>query len=404
MKILFISQYFYPENFKGNDIVFDFVKKGYDITVLTAKPNYPEGKFYKGYSFFGKDDEVINGAKVIRSPIFPRKGGNAISLVLNYISFVFFSYFTMIFKIKEKYDVIFVQQLSPVTMALPGLWIKKRQKIPLILWVLDLWPESIIASSNFNNKTIIKLIDKVVRRIYKKSDIILTSSKRFKESILEKCENKAKRIEYFPNWAEDTFLRPEKLKIELPKFPKGFNIMFAGGIGEAQGFETVLKAAKITEDKNINWLLIGEGRKDNWIKREIEKEKLTNVYLFGRYPLETMPHFFKKADVMLVSLKEDLVFSLTVPAKIQAYMASSKVILGVLNGEGKDLINESKSGFAVSAGDFQSLANESIKLVSLENETKKMMEGKALKYYENNFSKEKLFSKLELIFKEFEKQ
>ena len=129
MKILFVSQYFYPETFKGNDIVFDFVKRGHQITVLTGKPNYPNGKFYKGYSFFGKKEENIFGAKIIRVPVYPRKNGKGIHLLLNYLSFVFFSYFAVLFRIKEKFDVIFVQQLSPVTMALPAFWVKKRQKI-----------------------------------------------------------------------------------------------------------------------------------------------------------------------------------------------------------------------------------------------------------------------------------
>ncbi|WP_299125632.1 glycosyltransferase family 4 protein [uncultured Tenacibaculum sp.] len=397
MKILFISQYFYPESFKGNDIVFDFVKKGYEVTVLTGKPNYPKGEFYEGYSFFGKKEEVIKGAKILRVPLFPRRSGKAIPLIINYLSFILFSYWAVLFRVKEKYDVIFVQQLSPVTMALPGLWVKRRQRIPLFLWVLDLWPESITATTNVKKGIIINLIERLVRKIYRESDIILTSSKSFEDSIREKCENKNKKIEYFPNWAEDVFVDIKENEEEIPDLPNGFNIMFAGNVGESQGFETILKAAKRTEEYGINWIILGDGRKVSWIKSELKIREINNVHLLGRFPLKTMPHFFKKADAMLVSLKDEPVFAITVPAKVQAYMASSKIILGMLNGEGKELINESKCGFAVDADDTEALVEKSIKLSKLSDEEKNRMSINSKKYYNENFKKEVLFEKLEKL-------
>ena len=398
MKILFVSQYFYPEIFKGNDLVFDFVKRGHEVTVLTGKPNYPSGKFFEGYSFFGRSEEVIHGAKVIRTPIYPRKNGKGIHLFLNYFSFVFFSYFTCIFRIRGKFDIIFVQQLSPVTMALPGLWIKRRNNTPLYLWVLDLWPESILAASTIKNGIVIKAIERVVQEIYKKSDIILVSSKNFKEAILYKLTDKTKKIIYFPNWAEDGFTQISDDKISVPNLPLGFNIMFAGNVGESQDFETILKAAELTKTENINWIIVGEGRKMAWVKNEVESKNLYNIYLLGRFDLETMPYFFKKADVMLVSLKDKPVFSLTVPAKIQAYMASGKIILGALNGEGNNLINESNCGYAVSAGDYNLLAQKALLLKKLSPSIKREMESNSKTYYENNFSKDMLFSKLESMF------
>ncbi len=401
MKVLFVSQYFYPEVFKGNEIVFDFAKKGYDITVLTGTPNYPKGKFYEGYGFFGKREETINGAKIIRTPLFPRKNGKSISLILNYLSFIWFSYFTVLFRIKEKYDIIFIQQLSPVTMALPGLWVKKKQKIPIILWVLDLWPESIIATTSLKKGRIIGLIEKLVRNIYAKSDMILVSSKSFIPSIQNKCADLDKDIQYFPNWAEDVFVNVKETNIEIPKLPKGFNIMFAGNVGESQDFEAILDAAEKTKDKDINWVIVGDGRKLSWVKKEIKERNLTRVHPLGRYPLETMPHFFKEADAMLVALKDTPVFAITVPAKIQAYMASGKMILGMINGEGKDLINESKCGYAVAAEDSSSLSEKATKLLNLSKKERNEMENNALDYYKNNFSKDNLFSKLERIFQNY---
>lgn len=399
MKILYVCQYFYPENFRGNDIVFDFVKKGYDVTVLTGKPNYPQGKFYKGYSFFGKREEWIKGAKVIRTPIYPRKNGKGIHLVLNYLSFVFFSYYAVLFRIKEKYDAIFIQQLSPVTMALPGLWVKRRQNIPVFLWVLDLWPESILANTTIKKGTIINLLEKLVKNIYNKSDIILISSSYFRELILNKCINKNKEIVYFPNWAEDVFENNQEIDIELPEFPEGFNIMFAGNVGESHGFETVLNAAENTINKGINWIIVGTGRKVDWIKKEIAVRNLKNVYLMGRYPLETMPHFFKKADVMLISLKDDPAFELTVPAKFQAYIASKKIVLGSLNGECNDLINRSKCGIAVPAGNSKLLTEKSIEMSKMSKEEKQVMSENSYSYYVNQFKKDNLLSDLDNLVK-----
>lgn len=396
MKILFVSQYFYPETFKGNDIVFDFVKRGHDVTVLTGKPNYPEGKFYKGYGFLNKSTEVIKGAKIIRTPIYPRRNGKGLHLVLNYMSFVFFSYFACLFRLKGKYDLIFVQQLSPVTMAFPGIWLKKKFNIPLYLWVLDLWPESVLAASNFKNPIIIRFIENIVKKIYNQSDVILISSKYFEKSIKEKLINKNKEIVYLPNWAEDVFInKTSKSIISKPDLPLGFNIMFAGNVGESQDFETIIKAAELTLSHGINWVIVGEGRKLNWIKEQIQLRQLTNIYLLGRYPIETMPGFFNKADVMLVSLKDEPVFSLTVPAKIQAYMASSKIILGSLNGEGNVIINESGCGYAVNAGNPNLLSEKAIFLKNSPKNKIIEMQMKSKQYYEDHFSKKTLFDSLE---------
>lgn len=404
MKILFVSQYFYPETFKGNDLVFDWVRRGYEVTVLTAKPNYPSGSFFDGYSFFGRKEEIINGAKIIRSPIYPRKNGKGLNLVLNYLSFIWFSYFTCLFRVKGKFDIIFVQQLSPVTMALPGLWLKKKHNTPLYLWVLDLWPESIVAASNFKSSKIIGFIDMLVKYIYNNSDVILISSKYFRESIVGKLRDKNKDVIYLPNWAEDVFTTSALQNVSVPDLPGGFNVMFAGNIGESQDFESILEAAKLTSSDNINWVIIGDGRKTDWIVNEVANEKISNVYFLGRYSMDSMPFFFKKADVMLVSLKNEPVFSLTVPAKIQAYMASGKVVLGMLNGEGNKLINESNSGFAVDAGDYLSLSIKARELQKMNVHKRLNMENNSKKYYQDNFSKLVLFDKLDLLFRNSIKQ
>ncbi|PKQ68742.1 hypothetical protein BZG01_03220 [Labilibaculum manganireducens] len=398
MKILFVSQYFWPETFKGNDIVFELAKKGHEITVLTAKPNYPEGNFYEGYGFFKPNEEIVNGVRIIRTPIIPRKNGNAIHLALNYFSFVFFSFIIFLFKLKNNYDIILVQQLSPIFSALPGVWMKKKYKIPMVLWVLDLWPESISAASNFKSGILLDWINSIVKKVYSSSDHILISSRNFEKSIKEKVKKNID-ITYFPNWAEDLFTNKNGVLTNISGLSSGFNIMFAGNVGESQDFESILKAAKITETAGVNWIIIGEGRKTSWVKQEIKEKQLSNVYLLGRHPIEMMPSFFKKADVMLVSLKDEPIFSLTVPAKIQAYMASGKIILGMLNGEGAELIKISKCGFSVPAGNFIQLAEKAIFLASLSSQEKKIFEKNALSHYNDFFDKKMLFDQLERILK-----
>lgn len=399
MKILIVSQYFWPEDFKVNDIAFDFVQKGHDVTVLTAKPNYPQGNIYKGYGLFSKRKQVHKGVKIIRTSIVPRKGGGAVFLALNYLSFIFFAFFTAMFRVKGRYDIIFCHLTSPITSALPAIWLKKRFKVPLVIWVLDLWPESVASTTNIKNKRFYSYLRSLVSYIYDQSDHILVSSRNFIESVKEKVSNQDIPITYFPNWAEDVFVQKQDHADELPELPPGFNIMFAGNIGEAQDFESIVQAAKQTHDQGINWVIVGDGRKYEWLKNEVITNKLTNIKLLGRYPLDLMPGFFEKADAMLVSLKNEAIFKLTVPAKIQAYMASGKIILGMINGEANLLINESGCGYAVDASDYQSLATKAIALKNLAPKERHSMEEKAIVYYQEHFSKPILFQKLEEILK-----
>jgi glycosyltransferase involved in cell wall biosynthesis len=399
MKILFVSQYFYPETFRGNDIVFDFVKKGHDVTVLTGKPNYPLGTFYEGYKFWGIQKEIINRANVIRVPTFPRGKSSAIKLILNYCSFFLFSYPYSRFKTDKDFDIIFVQQLSPVTMAMPGIWsLKRNKKAKLYLWVLDLWPESVTATTGISNKFIISLLDNLVKYIYSKSDYILISSKSFENSIKQRSINK--QILYFPNWAESIYEESElNNNYDLPKLPNGFNIMFAGNIGEAQDFETILSAAIQTKVENINWILVGDGRKLDWVRSQVKFHNLQNIAILGRYPIEAMPFFFKEANVMLLTLKNSTISDLTVPAKLQAYIASGKIILAAINGEAYDIINSQNIGLACKSGDFKSLSENAKLLKNISDEQKILMEQNSRNLYYSSYSKKVLLDNLDNIFK-----
>ena len=369
MRILIVSQYFYPENFKINDITFFLNSKEFDVTVLTSKPNYPEGKFFKGYNFFNKNTEIINGVKIIRVPTIPRLNGGTMGMILNYLSFLFFAFFVFLFKIKNKYDLVFATLLTPATSLIPMIWIKKRFKIPVILWVLDLWPDSFYANTGFRINLVSKLIEKISDEVYNNADSIFISSNYFKNPIIKRL-NSTKRFSFFPNWAEDIFYKKIKTtSLDQFIYPEGFNIVFTGNIGESQGFEDIVEAAKMTSHTSINWILIGDGRKRDWIKSQIEDHNIKNIYIPGRYPMELMPSYFSLADCLLITLKKDKVFSNTLPAKLQPYLTSGKPILGNLSGEGLDIIQNNSIGLACDPGNPAQLANLAVEM-SLFTKTK----------------------------------
>jgi len=401
MKILLITQYFYPENFKSNDIAFELHKKGHHVTVLTGLPNYPEGKVYSGYGIFKKRNEEINGIKVIRALLIPRGKSGAIRLFLNYFSWAFFASLKAFFlAFKHDFDAIIVHEPSPITQGFPAIVVKKIQKTPIYFWVLDLWPESLTSAGGIRNPYVLGFFTRIVKIIYNNSYKILISSKGFKKSILSKGNYESKLI-YFPNWAEDSISKGNKDYI-IPDLPEGFKIMFAGNIGVSQDMENIMNTAlELKKYNNIKFIFIGDGRSRSFVENFIAENNLyENVYLLGKYPIDAMTAFFDKADALLVSLKDELIFNLTVPAKVQAYMSASKPILGMLNGEGAALISEAGCGYAAPAGDYKQLAQIIHDLYNLNHEERIKMGNAGFKYYEENFKLESCIDHLESIIKQ----
>jgi colanic acid biosynthesis glycosyl transferase WcaI len=397
LNILIVSQYFWPENFRINDVALGLKEKGHSVSVLTGLPNYPEGKIHKGYSFFHKVQNY-KGISVYRSPLIPRGSGSSIRLFLNYISFAIFSCIKSLFIMKNKYDAIFVFEPSPITVVIPAILIKKIKKIPITLWVQDLWPESIKAVNVNLPNLIIYFLNKFVSYLYSYCDMILVTSKSYIGSITQKNISSSK-ILFFPQWAEPLF-KPVKINHDVQKIlPNGFTIMFAGNIGHAQDFETIIKAANITKnEKRFNWVILGSGRMKDYVESEINRLKIKNFHLLGRFPLSDMPKFFALADVMLISLKKSPIFSLTIPAKIQSYLACGKPILSMLEGEGAKIIEESSAGVNCKPGDYKSLARNAIKFKN--EKTKLLVLGNNAKsYYLENFNRENLLDKLSKILK-----
>lgn len=400
MKILIVSQYFWPETFRINDLATELVNRGHEVYVLTGKPNYPQGRIYKGYGVFSHRRDEFNGAKIYRVPLIPRRKGTGLQLITNYLSYVFSACTYVLFH-KKRFDVSLTFAISPITQIYPALLHKKLYKSRAYLWIQDLWPESVTAAGKMNSPKVLCGLTKMVKNIYKRTDGILVQSEAFIPSVFDKGVSMDK-INYIPNWAEDIFTKTVVTNKEKYKsvVPDGFVVMFAGNLGEAQDFESILDAAERTKHINeIKWVIVGDGRKKDWVEQKVAARELSETFfLLGRYPLEEMPYFFNLADIMLLTLKDEEIFSLTIPSKVQSYLAFGKPIASMINGIGNKVINDANCGFTANAGDSASLADNIIKAYKTPKETLAQLGTNGKAYYAKEFDKVSIIDKLEKIF------
>lgn len=400
-RILIYTNHFYPENFKINEIATFFKNEGNYVTVITGLPNYPNGKVYDGFGVFKSFKEKNGNQTVYRLPLITRGRGNKIRLVLNYLTYFFSTLFFTFYLIlrKKRFDIVFVHHTSPIFIAFHPILIKFfHKKTKLILWDLDIWPDTLIAVNILSNKKILNLIEKIVKFIYSFYDTILVGSKSFIEIVQKRTIDKT--VLYFPNWAEDVFTSrklqvfPEVKLVEDDKFV----IMFAGNIAEAQDVKNIFNAALLLKNVRIKWVFIGDGRMKKWLVDKVNSNRLKSHFeFFENQSVEYMPYFFKKADVMLISLKDQDIFKKTVPAKLQAYMSFGKPILGMLSGEPADIINQSRCGWVCKSGDYEELAEIIKSILILDKNRLEFYGENAKKYYEKNFSKKERFSQLKCL-------
>lgn len=377
MKILAICQYYYPEPFRVADTCEALVEQGHEVDVVTSFPNYPMGKIYDGYKNGEHKDEVVNGVNVHRVFTIGRKTG----VLYRFINYFTYSIASTLYvsKLKKDYDAVFVYQLSPVMMAEAALKYKKKYGKKIILYCLDLWPDSLSIGGIKKGNFIYKFFEKLSVRIYKAADKILVSSKSFAKKISEMCSLNENEIVYLPQYAEEAF---EPVEVEK----KGsVNLTFAGNIGTAQNVETIIKAAVSLKSANIKFHIVGDGAEFDNIKALAKSLKADNVEFYGRRPIEEMQEIYAMSDAMLVTLADNEVLSLTLPGKVQSYMAAGKAVIGAANGETAEVIKEAKCGFCAPAEDEKGLVDCINKF--LQSDVKEL-EKNALEYYKNNFGKE----------------
>ncbi len=402
MRILVVSQYFWPENFRINDLVKEWCLKGHSVTVVTGIPNYPSGHVFEDYKRSPQSYNHYEGAVVIRTPMVTR-GESAIRLILNYLSFIVCgSIWGAISIRRQNFDMIFVFEPSPITVGLPAILFGKLKHAPVVFWALDLWPETLAAVGIIKSQFGLRLIGRLVSFIYNRCTLVLGQSRSFLPSIADYCDDKSK-IRYFPSWSEEVYdsssveAAPEVLqRTDL------FNVLFAGNIGDAQDMPAILRAAESLKDNsNIRWLVVGDGRKYEWMKAEVESRGLQRqVLLLGRYHIDRMPSFYLHADALLVSLKRDPVFSLTIPGKVQSYLAAGIPILGMLDGEGAAVISAANAGLVCSAGDSSKLADNVEKIASMSADARREMGMKGRNISQQEFSRSGLLEKLDELLEE----
>lgn len=392
MKILLICQYFYPEQFRVNDICFELAKEGHEVTVLTGLPNYPSGIVAKKYRYFKNRKEEINGVKIIRSWLFER-GKGTIRLAINYISFAICSTIKALF-IKKDFDVILVYQLSPVTMAIPGMLLKKLTKKPLLLYCQDLWPASVVAAGISSESRVYKILLKLSKWIYKSADEIFISSKMF-EKYFKDTLGIENNISYLPAYAESLF---ENINLKNTG-DEDINLVFAGNVGEVQSVETIIYAAnELKDNKEINFHIIGDGSSLKKCEKLVETLNIDNVIFHGRFPINEMPEFYEMADAFLVTLKANEAICYTLPNKVQSYMAAGKPIIGAIDGETQSVIAAAECGACCEAENYKQLANN-VRQFAIEKDKHYFYGLNSRKYYDENFSRRAYMERLNSLFK-----
>lgn len=401
MRVLIVSQYFWPENFRINDLATDLVSKGHQVTVLTGLPNYPDGQIFDDYRNSPRAFIALGGVDVVRVPLLPR-GTGGLRLMLNYLSYALMASILGPWKLRGRtFDVVFVNQLSPVTVGVPGALMAKIKRAPMAMWVLDLWPDTLHAIGVVRSPRVIGWIGVLVSFIYGRCDLVLAQSKSFITTI-RKLAPLDLAVEYLPSWAEDVFQSQSITPApEIPNQDGSFDVLFAGNIGEAQDFPCILAAAEaLKAQSHIRWLIVGDGRMRPWVEQEIQRRRLSRqVVLLGRFPVERMPSFYQRAHALLVTLQDKPIFNMTIPGKLQSYLAAGRPVVAALNGEGAALIRESGAGYVSAAGDHVGLADAVLRLASLSDGERQAMGRNGKDISVREFHRKAVLNKLEGMLK-----
>ena len=389
MKLLVVCQYYYPEPSRLGDLCEGLVQRGHSVTVLTGVPNYPMGKIYDGYRHGKRRRETVNGVDVIRCATFPRKHG-ALARLINYFSYPVSAWFKA-GKLEPDFDAVFINQQSPVMMAWPGIRYKKKNNKKAVLYCMDLWPASLSAGGVRQGSVIYRWFSRISKKVYRRVDSILVTSRLFSEYLHDTFSISYDKIRYLPQYAEDIFNKVPDIKHDGPT-----RIMFAGNIGTAQSPDTIIEAARLLRDEQVEFHIVGSGKE--LPRMQTEAKDLPNVVFYGQRPVNEMPALYATADAMLVTLQKDPVLSLTLPGKVQSYMAAGKPIIAAADGETKTVIEDARCGYCGPGEDARTLADNIRKFMS---EVSKCDLGEnAAAYYRENFTRERFLDEIERMLRQ----
>lgn len=393
--ILVISQYFYPEQFRINDMCQEWVQRGYRVTVVTGIPNYPQGSFYDGYGLRSKRREKWNGIEIIRIPLIPR-GKNSIGMILNYLSFVVTGFFWQL-TTRIEADYVFNFETSPMTQSLLGVWYAKKHKVPFYLYVQDLWPENVQVVTGINNPLVVKPIDKMVDYIYRHATEVFATSPSFVDAICNRTNPVSReKVHYWPQYAED-FYTPMERK-EMPELQENgrFKIVFTGNIGYAQGLDILPQTAGLLKEENIEFVIVGDGRYKQELQKTIRDMGVEDMFvLIDRQSPERIPEILAACDVAFLSFMDTKLFEMTIPAKLQTYMACGMPVLAAAGGETRRIIAEAECGECAALGNARELAE---KITVMQSMNLGELGSRARAYFEANFNKGKLMDVMDGYF------
>lgn len=395
MRVLILSQYYWPESFRINEVAESLRSAGCHITVLTGQPNYPQGDVFSGYraAGFGAQQHE-SGYSIYRVPLVPRGRGGAVGLAANYLSFVLSAAVLGPWLLrKQRFDVVFVYAPSPITQVIPAVWLAFLKRAKLVTWVQDLWPQSLEATGFVRNRRVLDMVAVLVRWIYRRCDLLLVQSQAFISPV--KAMAGTTPVQYHPNPGELAFGRAGALGPPALRLEPGFNVVFAGNLGTVQALDTILDAAGLLRPyADVRIVLVGSGSRSQWLAQELLRRQLGNVQLAGRFATEAMPGIFAQAGVLLVSLVRSAIMSQTVPSKVQAYLAAGKPIIASLDGEGARVLEASGAGVSCPAEDAAALAQAVLQLRALSPAQLQRMGEAGQMYYRQHFDPAVLAGKL----------
>ena len=400
MKILILSQYFWPETFLINGVVQSLREIGCDVSILTGQPNYPAGVIPPGYSSTALCTQMHKGLTIHRVPLIPRRSGSASQLIVNYLSFVASAAMFGPWLLRGKhFDVILVYAPSPILQAIPAVWLAWLKGARLVTWVQDLWPQSLEATGFVRNPRVLAMVAALVRWVYRRNDLLLVQSQAFIPPVKVMADKTP--VLYHPNPGELAFSQAQPIEMPALLLEPGFNVVFAGNLGTVQALGTVLDAAELLlPHPDVRLVLVGSGSRSEWLQQELLGRQLHNVQLAGRFAPEAMPGVLSQASALLVSLVRSPIMSQTVPSKVQAYLAAGKPIIASLDGEGARVIEESGAGVSCPAEDAAALAQAVLRLRAMPSDELQRMGEAGLVYYKQNFDPAVLATRLAHLFSE----
>lgn len=397
-RILVVTQHFWPENFRINDIVEGFLQDGLEVDVLCGLPNYPKGEWFDGYGPQGPWEEHYGSAQVFRAKEWPRKGNTSLNIFLNYVSWPLYAA-AALDRLPGGYDAVFCFNTSPVLMCWPAIRYARKHKIPFTNYVLDLWPENLYSVLPLSNKLLRRIAQGVSDHLYKQADRLIAMSEPLQQRLCERTGKPKSAVAAIPQYCEDFYAVPQHDAALEERFAGRFNLVFTGTFTPAQSLDMVLRAvleARAAGAENLHLLLVGDGMSRESLQtlaQELHAEDAVTFY--GSVPAKEVPKFTALADALLISLSDSPDLGLTVPGKLASYMAAGKPILASMNGAGFAAVQQSGGGLVSPACDQHALAENMLRLTTMTETDRAALGAKAKEYYLAHYRRAELLRRLE---------